>query len=67
VIDLALTRAQALLQRTYLAGDSLQGADVRQLPIPQNSGISTLSELIDWQSSGVFSQVSAAPRVPEPS
>ena len=66
-IDRVITWAQAVLQRTYLAGDRLRGADVRQLPIPQNSGVSTLSELIDWQSSSVFSEVSAPPGVPEPS
>jgi glutathione S-transferase len=66
-IDRVITWAQAVLHRTYLAGDRLQGADVRQLPIPQNSGVSTLSELVDWQSRRMFSEVSAAPRVPDPS
>jgi hypothetical protein len=63
-IDDVITWAQSLLQRTYLTGDGLRGTDVRQLPIPQNYGISTLSDLIDWQSDGVFSEVSAASRVP---
>jgi len=66
-IDRVISWAQAVLQRTYLAGDRLRGADVRQLPLPQNSEVSTLSELIDWQSRGVLSEVSARPGVPEPS
>jgi glutathione S-transferase len=66
-IDRVITWAQSVLQRTYLVGDRLRGADVRQLPIPQNFGVSTLSELVDWQSGGVFSEVIAPPGVPEPS
>jgi hypothetical protein len=47
-IDEVITWAQTLLHRTYLADDRLRGADLRQLPIPQNSGVSTLSDLVDW-------------------
>jgi NAD/NADP octopine/nopaline dehydrogenase, alpha-helical domain len=63
-IDEVITWAQSMLQRTYLAGDSLRGADVRQLPIPQNYGVSTLSDLIAWESDGVFSEVSCHPGAP---
>ncbi len=49
-IDEVITWAQSALKRNYLAGDRLQGADVGGLRVPQNSGISTLTELIDWYS-----------------
>lgn len=57
-IDEVITWAQSMLQRSYLDGDSLRGADVRQLPIPQNYGVSALPDLIAWESDGAFSEVS---------
>lgn len=57
-IDEVITWSQSMLQRTYLTGDSLHGDDVRHLPIPQNHGVLTLSDLIAWESDGVFSEVS---------
>jgi glutathione S-transferase len=47
-IDAVITWAQSALDRTYLAGDRLCGPDIRRLPIPQNYGIETLPDLIDW-------------------
>lgn len=49
-IDNVIAWAQSVLQKSYLVDDGLQGADVRHLPIPQNHGISTLSDLVDWYS-----------------
>jgi hypothetical protein len=63
-IDEVITWAQSVLQRTYLTGGRLRGADVRQLPIPQNYGVLTLSDLIAWESDGVFSEVSCHSRAP---
>jgi hypothetical protein len=56
-IDEVITWAQSVLQRTYLTSDGLQGADVSDLRIPQNYGVSTLSDLVDWYSEhGAVSQ-----------
>lgn len=63
-IDEVIGWAQSVLRRTYLAGDSVRGADVRQLPIPQNYGVSTLSDLIAWESDGVSSEVSRGSGAP---
>jgi len=47
-IDEVLGWAQSMLRKTYLVGNELSGPDLEHLPIPQNHGISTLPELIDW-------------------
>ncbi len=49
-IDEVITWAQSVLKRNYLAGGRLQGADMGDLRVPQNYGISTLTDLIDWYS-----------------
>jgi hypothetical protein len=48
MIDEVLTWSQSALEKVYLVGDELVGADAAELPLPQNHGIGTLSELIDW-------------------
>jgi opine dehydrogenase len=63
-IDDVITWAQSVLQKTYLAGDRLRGADVRRLPIPQNYGVFTLSDLVDWQSDRGFSEASVPSGLP---
>jgi hypothetical protein len=47
-IEEVITWAQSVLHRTYLRGGRLKGEDVKDLPIPQNHGISTLADLIEW-------------------
>jgi len=49
-IDEVIMWAQGALREQYLVDGELRGADARKLPIPQNYGISTLSDLIDWYS-----------------
>jgi len=39
-----------VLKTNYLAGSRLGGADAGDLRIPQNYGISKLTDLIDWYS-----------------
>jgi predicted dinucleotide-binding enzyme len=51
-IDEVITWAQSVLQRTYLVGDGLQGDDAEDLPIPQNYGVSTVSDLVEWYTEG---------------
>jgi hypothetical protein len=47
-IDEVISWAQSKLQKVYLANGRLEGPDARELPIPQNFGVSTLPELIGW-------------------
>jgi hypothetical protein len=47
-IDEVITWAQSVLHKTYLVDEGLRGHDARDLPIPQNHGISTVSDLVDW-------------------
>lgn len=47
-IDEVITWAQSVLQKAYLVGGGLRGPDTKDLPIPQNYGVSTVSDLIDW-------------------
>lgn len=35
-------------RRALMAGDTLEGADTKDLPLLQNYGVSTASDLIDW-------------------
>jgi NAD/NADP octopine/nopaline dehydrogenase, alpha-helical domain len=51
-IDAVITWAQSAMERVYLADGRLQGRDVTDLPIPQNHGVSTLSELASWYRRG---------------
>jgi hypothetical protein len=48
MIDEVITWAQSKLQNVYLVDGRLDGPDARELPIPQNYGISTLPELFRW-------------------
>jgi predicted dinucleotide-binding enzyme len=48
VIDEVITWAQSVLQKGYLMGDSLVGPDARKLPLPQNQGVSSSSDLVAW-------------------
>jgi predicted dinucleotide-binding enzyme len=47
-IDEVIAWAQSVLQKAYLVGDRLIGPDTKDVPIPQNYGVSTGSDLIDW-------------------
>jgi hypothetical protein len=47
-IDEVIRWAQSVLHKTYLVDEGLRGHDARDLPIPQNHGISTVSDLVDW-------------------
>jgi predicted dinucleotide-binding enzyme len=51
-IDEVIAWAQSVLQKTYLLGGGLGGPDAKDLPIPQNYGVSTVSDLIDWYAEG---------------
>ena len=45
------------MDKVYLVDGRLQGRDVRDLPIPQNHGVSTLSRLTSWYRNDVLSAV----------
>ena len=47
-IDEVIDWAQGALGKVYLVGGRLQGPDAGELPIPQNYGVSGLSDLIRW-------------------
>jgi NAD/NADP octopine/nopaline dehydrogenase, alpha-helical domain/NAD-dependent glycerol-3-phosphate dehydrogenase N-terminus len=47
-IDDVIAWAQPKLQKVYLADGRLEGPDTKELPIPQNYGVSSLSDLIEW-------------------
>jgi hypothetical protein len=47
-MDEVITWAQGVLEKVYLVDGRLEGPDVGNLPLPQNYGISTLPELINW-------------------
>jgi predicted dinucleotide-binding enzyme len=47
-IDAVIEWSQSVLQKTYLVGGALRGPDVMDVPIPQNYGVSTVPDLIDW-------------------
>ncbi|HKB20782.1 MAG TPA: NAD/NADP octopine/nopaline dehydrogenase family protein [Gaiellaceae bacterium] len=57
-IDAVVGWAQSAMQKTYLVNGKLEGPDTGDLPIPQNHGISSVSELAEWY--GV--EASEAPR-----
>jgi hypothetical protein len=52
MIDEVLTWAQSALGRVYLADGGLMGADVAELPLPQNHGVRTVAELVEWYTAG---------------
>jgi NAD/NADP octopine/nopaline dehydrogenase, alpha-helical domain len=47
-IDEVISWAQSKMEKCYLTNGKLEGPDARDLPIPQNYGISTLPDLIAW-------------------
>jgi opine dehydrogenase len=47
-IDAVISWAQSNMQKLYLADGRLEGPDTRELPIPQNYGVSTVPSLIEW-------------------
>jgi hypothetical protein len=47
-IDEVIDWAQGALGKVYLVGGRLRGPDAGELPIPQNYGVSGLSNLIRW-------------------
>jgi hypothetical protein len=47
-IDEVISWAQSKMQKLYLTHGRLKGPDTKALPIPQNYGVSTLSDLIRW-------------------
>lgn len=49
-IDEVIRWAQSATHKIYLVGGKLEGRDARDLPIPQQHGISALSDLIEWYS-----------------
>jgi predicted dinucleotide-binding enzyme len=51
-IDEVIAWAQSMLQKAYLVDDGLRGPDAKDVPIPQNYGVSTVSDLIDWYTEG---------------
>jgi hypothetical protein len=52
MIDDVIVWAQSVLQKAYLVEDGLRGPDAKDVPIPQNYGVSTVSDLIDWYTEG---------------
>jgi NAD/NADP octopine/nopaline dehydrogenase, alpha-helical domain len=52
MIDDVIVWAQSVLQKAYLVEDTLRGPDAKNVPIPQNYGVSTVSDLIDWYTEG---------------
>jgi hypothetical protein len=66
-IDEVVTWAQSALGKVYLVDQRLQGRDACELRIPQNYGLSTLADLIDWYSGNTSVDVSRDPGGPTPS
>jgi hypothetical protein len=52
MIDEVISWGQSVLGTRYLVGSELSGPDALPLPLPQNHGISTLEDLIDWYGVG---------------
>jgi predicted dinucleotide-binding enzyme len=59
MIDDVIVWAQSVLQKAYLVEDGLRGPNAKDVPIPQNYGVSTMSDLIDWYTEG---DISISPR-----
>jgi NAD/NADP octopine/nopaline dehydrogenase, alpha-helical domain len=47
-IDEVVRWAQSAMQKDYLVGGKLEGADARDLPMPQHHGVSALGDLVEW-------------------
>jgi len=56
-IDEVIAWAQSVLNKRYLVDAGLLGPDIRDLPLPQNHGISTLSNLVAWYSDDALTRV----------
>jgi hypothetical protein len=65
-IDEVIAWAQSVLQKDYLVDDELRGTDAKDLPIPQNYGVSTVSDLIDWYAELEASALPASADSPSP-
>jgi hypothetical protein len=52
MIDEVIAWTQSVLQKAYLVGDRTRGPDAKDLPIPQNHGVSSMSDLIGWYTQG---------------
>ncbi len=55
-IDDVIRWAQSKAKKVYLEGDELGGPDSRELPIPQNHGIRTLPDLLEWYDAATTSR-----------
>jgi opine dehydrogenase len=51
-IDDVILWSQAAMQKVYLVDGRMRGRDLKDLPIPQNHGVATLSDLTMWYRSG---------------
>jgi hypothetical protein len=49
-IDEVISWAQSNMRKAYLIDGQVMGPDVSDLPVPQNYGVSTLADLIEWYS-----------------
>jgi NAD/NADP octopine/nopaline dehydrogenase, alpha-helical domain len=56
-IDEVVAWAQRMLHKVYLVDGELRGPDACDLPIPQNCGILSVPELVDWYTAGAYSHV----------
>jgi NAD/NADP octopine/nopaline dehydrogenase, alpha-helical domain len=63
-IDEVIDWAQSVLKRAYLVEGKLRGPDAKHLPIPQNYGVATMSELVDWYAHSDTSGLPAATTPP---
>jgi predicted dinucleotide-binding enzyme len=63
-IDEVIVWAQSVLQKAYLVHEGLRGPDAKDVPIPQNYGVSTMSDLIDWYTEGDTSIVPGSAKSP---
>jgi NAD/NADP octopine/nopaline dehydrogenase, alpha-helical domain len=52
-IDEVIVWAQSAMQKVYLENGKLAGPDAKELPIPQNHGVSSVPELIAWYNEDV--------------
>jgi NAD/NADP octopine/nopaline dehydrogenase, alpha-helical domain len=59
-IDEVIRWAQSVLQKSYLIGDGSRGPDAKDIPVPQNYGVSTVAELIDWYTHGVAATLASS-------
>jgi hypothetical protein len=58
-IDEVIVWAQTVMHKSYLVGGRLEGPDAATLPLPQNHGLSSLSDLIAWYRDQTVSRAGA--------